>query len=421
MTPKVAPMTEIQFDRKVVDDGISPGIPEIVRYKTQHLIQHARRVTVEAPDRSGKFAKYNGFKLTQNDDDDGYPVEEVEDVCEAIMRLVNAKFREAQASDPEVTSMNFRAVFDRRPNGKRERPGIDLENYSPDGPDLPIGHGMTNIPQSADGFAGEVLAESFQQLGGLVDKLMLRVDGLIGHIVGMSDQHKEMYEPLVKMMAIANQNSVLGMEMQRRALEFMYSTKRIEEEEAGKDRRAEKWMEWLKKPANVAVKQFGRYMTAKATGQAPAEDEDEDEDDNKPRGRRRGGFQRTAPQQDAPASSSPSSSSAEEAQPEGPTEETIANPVATLAMALGQLLRPTQFSQAAAILTKKQLALFASLIESETDEDAVEIYTKIEDGGIPLMKLHQLSAILDERQSEGLEQLVKFIERAREGWSEGGE
>jgi hypothetical protein len=56
-----------------------------------------------------------------------------------------------------------------------------------------------------------------------------------------------------------------------------------------------------------------------------------------------------------------------------------------------------------------------------TDPEPAEIYTKIEDGGIPLMKLHQLSAILDERQSEGLEQLVKFIERAREGWSEGGE
>lgn len=398
-------MAEIEFDRKVVDDGESPGIPEIVRHKTQYLIQYARRITVEARDRSGKFAKYNGFKLTQIKDNDEYPQEDVEDVCEAIMRLVNAKFAEARAVDEGLSGLDFRIVFDRRPGGKRERPGIDLQGYSPDGPDLPIGHGMTSSMESA---AGEIIGQTIEQLGGLVDKLMVRMDGLIGHIVNMSDQHKDMYEPLVKMMAIANQNSVIGIEQQRRALEYIYSTKRIEEEEAGKDRRAEKWMTFLKKPAETAIKQVGKFMQAKVANKGRDTDDDEDDDDDDDDS----GEERTT------TTSSPKPGQGAAHRPSGPDQETIENPVAAFSQALGQLLLPMQWAQAQEILTKKQFRIFAELLQATTDDEVVRIHDAIEDGAIPLMKLVALSGILDKKQSDGLEQLRNLIANHKKGWAE---
>ena len=82
---------------------------------------------------------------------------------------------------------------------------------------------------------------------------------------------------------------------------------------------------------------------------------------------------------------------------------------------------PGQWSQAMQILTKKQFALFSKLLEAETDDAAVALYTKMEDGGIPLLKLIQLGAVLDKQQSAGLEKLKVMVGRHREGWKEDGD
>lgn len=390
-------MAGITFDKRITDSEEEVGIPEIVRYKTQRLLRYAKRITIEGQKPDGKFAKANGFKLTAVKDNDDYPEEEVEEVCEAIMRAINEKFRERKAVDENMTSMGFRVVFDQRTENGRERPAIDLPDYQPDGPDLPIGFGFNGGDRE-----GSPIETALEQMGSLVDKLMLRCDGLIGHIVTMSDQSKDMFDPLVRMMSIAHQNQIVGMEMQRRAMEYIYSTKRIEEEELGKERRAEKWMDFLKTPAKTAVQQFGRYMAAKAGAKVPDE-ADEDADEGKPK-TKRGAKQRTGEGSTAAA--------------EGDTPPPMEHPVAEFTQALGQLLRPKQWAQASNILTKKQVELFSSLFECETDDECVAVFDEIEHGGIPMMKMIALAGILDTQQQEGLEKLRELVKRHHEGWAD---
>ena len=387
-------MPGVSFDKRITNVDDEVGIPELVRYKTQRLIRYAKRVTIEAKNTTGKYAKVNGFKLTAVEDNDDYPKEDVEEICEAAMLAINDKFRERKAANDDLAEMDFRIVFDQRTDHGRERPAIELEHYSPDGPDMPIGFG-------AGGEDGSPMEVALEQMGGLVDKLMLRIDGLIIHIVDLSKDHKSMYQPLVQMMAIAHSNQVTGMEAQRRAMEYMYSTKRVEEEEAGRDRRAEKWMDWLKKPADQAVKQFGKYMRTRTGGKDDDDDDEEEEDDD----------DKEKAQSDPKKQTTKSGGV-------GPDKETIKNPVAQFAMALGQLLRPKQWAEAGALMTKKQLSLFSQLLESETDEKALKTYNKIDDGGIPLTKLIALKSILDKQQSDGLTKLIELINRVREEWAD---
>lgn len=382
-------MTEITFDTRIVSEESEVGIPEVVRHRTQLYIQHTKRITIEAQNRDGKYAKANGFKLTPLPDNDDYPAEEIEDVTEAIMQCVNAKFRERESADPTASQgVAFRIVFDRRIKGKRLRPSIELLHYTPDGPDLPIGNSERS---DDDGYS------PYAQLGDLVDKLMVRVDGLIGHIVTMSDQHKDMYEPLVKMMAIAGQNQVVGMEMQRRAMEYIYSTKRLEEEEAGKDRRAEKWMEFLKMPAKQAVSQFGKYMRAKAAGSSSDEEDDEHEEE------------------ETAAPSKPRQSAAQANPAPTSEEERIEHPCAAVAQVTGQLLEPGQWAAASQIMTKKQMRIFGELFESETDDQVIEKWDALQES-LTLPKMLELNGLLTEKQQKSLEVLTQMVEKARAGW-----
>lgn len=395
-------MTEISFDTRIVGEESEIGIPEIVRYRTQLLLQNTKRITIEAQTAGGggKYAKANGFKLTAVADNDGYPAEEIEDVTEAIMRCVLHKYRERVAADPstEERGCSFRIVFDRRtPTGKRERPGIELLDWRPDGPDMPV--------SAADRDAAEGQATATHAFE-LVDKLMVRMDGLIEHIVKLSSQGKDMFEPLVKMMAIANQNQVVGMTMQRNAMEYIYSTKRLEEEEAGKDRRAEKWMEFLKMPAKQAVAQFGKYMRTRAANGRVEDDEDEDEDDDRSN-------ERVAPpraRRQRAASTSASSPSAD-------SEETIEHPCAAVATVTGQLLEPGQWAAAAQMMTKKQMRLFGKIFECETDDEVIECWDALQES-LPLTKMLQLNKLLTSDQQKQLEILTAMIEKAREGWPE---
>lgn len=400
-------MTEINFDKPIPDDGESPGIPEIVRFRTTQLLQHAKRVTIEVRGRDGKHSKANGFKLTPVKDADGWPLEEVDEVCEAIMKCINARFAEAQAVDESVESLDFRIVFDRRPDGhQRARPSIELSGYSPDGPDLPIGYGMSDEAVNA------AYPELVDSLGSLLDKLMLRVDGLLEHMLKQSDQGSKIFDPLVQMSAMAHQNSVLGMEMQRNAMAYMYSVRRAEAEEAGKDRRQERWMAFLKQPATIAVQQFMTYVANRANKPTGHNDGDGNIDPRAHAARHRAASTPGDTQKQSP----PSDEQTDEAKAdESPLEDPIEHPVAMLAQMLGTLLLPTQWGKLAEILTRREMQLFIAMFSAETDDEVVAAYAAIEEG-IKVPKLLQLAAVLDEQQQRGLQQLQALVQRHRENW-----
>lgn len=410
-------MAILPTDNRILESDEEVGIPELLRHKAQRHVRHCVRIVVECRGVAGKYAKCNGFKLTkEKDNNDGYPTQELDDILQTIMCCVNAKYAERLAGDENTEEVDFRVVFEQRHDGNRSRPTAELEAYSPDGPDMPFA--MAGM----GGESNDIHDRVIENLMNLVDKLALRLDDAHVHVISMSDRTKEIFEPLTKLMAMSHANQVTGMEMQRRAMEYMYSTKRIEEEELGRDRRTEKWMEWLKKPTDTAMKQFGRYMRVRE--QRLGKDDDDDDDDDKADDAATNNSKGDAnpkPKTDG----ANGSAKKPQARPgaDGPTDEpdadTIENPIANMAQSLGQLLTPGQWAEGSSILTKKQFTLFAQMLESKTDAQTIERYDKV--AAMPPLKLIQLLSVLDDRQREGMEHLRTFIAKAKEGWEDEGE
>lgn len=380
-------MAAIELENPVEQQPRGIGVPEIVRWKTEQHRQYTQRITVDARDLKGKFGKVNGFRLTLEKGNDWFPAQEVDEICENIMWCVDSAYAMRKAEKDDLAELEFKVTFDqRRPDGKRARPSVEFD-YNPEGPDMTGG---------AKNSSDEVKDATVTALLDLARSLTTHLDNAHLRIIESNKGADAVLKPLIDMLQMMGSSYTAGMEMQRRAMDFMYNTRRIEEEAAAADRRQERLLKFFDKPFRIGFAQLakvlGKKMKAAGVNLEDAGVTEGDGDDAQ-----------------TSAEGQADDSVGKPAMGGNDTQAEVRHPAAEILRSFGMLILPGQWPQIMGVLTKRQQQVFTRMFEQETDREALAAWQAIEEGAIPVTKLIELDAFLSEGQREHFEQVKQIM------------
>lgn len=394
------PVDDIRPDKTIDMSADAPGIPEVIKAKALRNLASCNRITIDYETKKQRWTKINGFKLTCEARQQ--PKEDIDDVCEMVMRCIAFHYQGLQQADDDTQGANYRVFFHRLiDDGKVARPSFEYY-YDPE---------ATSDTSSTTDFVDEDPRDKmieFQQ--SLLDKIFLRMDEAHQHIIALSNQNSNALKPLTEMTDYMGRAWLAGTSMQTQALALVFDHKKAEAQVRADADMAKEYLGSLNKFGKVVATQLGKYVKKKLGDDMPEEEEETataDWDGASAQGADDDGDGKPAAQ--ATSSSSGPSARAEPGKGRAPLADYVG--------AIADSLTAKQWNKIADAFTKKERSVLTTLFESETDGEAIAAYDVLEEMFEDKMeKLFALREMLNGDQQQALDSLGDVVKRARAGW-----
>lgn len=385
----------MEFKKGIDETADAPGTPEKIRQWLLRSLRGLLAISIQAADENGKrFKQINRISLQNKSGE--MPEEEIEDICEGIMRVISQYDQERDEDDPPIRFKLQAEIRDK--NGNRHRPSVEYD-YSPSG--------------SADDFEGlgmygmqdDPRIQIIQEQRHYISDLQYHLNESHSKILEIANNNNSAMKPLMDALGHMGYYFAAGLQNQQAALSMIYDSKKAEAEEKGKAERTKQWIDFLKKPAGAMAGQFMSWASSKLHSRPPAppppNDDGETDEPEAHEGAR-----------DPQAQTEPTVADLEDTL----TDEQKENPVATFANAVANIIEPHQWFQVTEILSRREMKVLRNVMEATTDAACVKGYDAFTD--LPPTKLLELHGILTEEQKQMLAQLGELVEAVKSHWAE---
>ena len=368
----------MEFKITIDETQEAPGTPEKIRQFLYRNLRGLHAVTIlAATDGARRPKQINRISLSNKGGE--MPEEEIEDICDAIMRVIAQQDLEREETDPPIDFKIMAEVKDK--NGGRHRPTVDYRYIAEGGED-----DFTNYEEDP---RLAIIREQREYIA------MLQYHLNEAHTLTreIANNNNQAIKPLMDALGWMGHFYAAGLQNQQAAMSLIYDIKKSEAEERGKTERTNKWIDFLKKPASTLAGQFMTWAAQKASGKGPS-----------------------VPPPPEPGAEP---SSAEPNIEDGMTEEQKENPVATFASAMASVFTSDQWFQLNEVLSRKEMRVFRAVLEATTDRECVEAYEAF--SAIPALKLMQLHGLMNEEQQGFFAQFQELIAAVKARWDHGDE
>lgn len=387
-----------------IDD--EPRVPPKIRWNLQRIMRGARHLVVAERASDGSTKKINGIKIKTKSAPHSMPDENLDEVAEMVCKIMHARWVEKNLDrEPdayESVACLISAKVDKPVRGQAKTPSFEFP-YDPDG-EASVFDEIGELEKTTLMSLLESNERSRETDRLHIETMQERFLALAEHMAG----------PLASVSDIlkyAGGLSLQGTQALVEALRMTHSIETTKEIEAEKTRRSEMmWNRvggWLDLGVEAAMTQIGDYIKKKRGAAAEAAAED-----TAPRGDPKRGRPRPAGKRPDPKPEPEEQDEEQEERSEESEEIDREDRIARLCLIFGESLDVRQRRKLDELLTKKEKSAFNALFCAESDEDAIEAYTHLEET-TPLAKIVRLAAFLTLDQRQIFDKVRALVTKAK--------